>query len=323
MMPRRTLTLLALAAALGACSLLYPYDQAVSVGGEGGSSASGGGQGGAAVTTSGGGAGGMAPPDCSKKPDMCKGMCVDFKTDPNACGGCDPIFVCQSERVCIAGLCVLPPSCKALRDGRSGTPSGVYKLDYDGAEANTQPPSSAYCEMNADGGGWTLLMKVGPNGQFSYYGKWDSTSTFNESSPDLDDTEAKLAGCFLMPFTQLRLGMKEIGANEIRWILLSFAGLSLCDLFKSGTAFPANSKPETWTPLLKAPSLPGTSCFKEGVNAAGQVRIGLIGSSGSCGSYDSAIGFGFNSSFEVGGYVGNTDHKAKMLTKAFGYVMAR
>lgn len=49
--------------------------------------------------------------DCAKSvlggPDCCGGLCVDFKTDPKNCGGCQQ--ACESNQACVAGTCVCAP----------------------------------------------------------------------------------------------------------------------------------------------------------------------------------------------------------------------
>jgi subtilisin-like proprotein convertase family protein len=50
-------------------------------------------------------------------------------------------------------------SCKALKTARPYAPTGAYLLDPDGANGPMQP-FEAFCEMDTDGGGWTLVGKV-------------------------------------------------------------------------------------------------------------------------------------------------------------------
>ena len=46
---------------------------------------------------------------CSGGQQLCVDKCVDFKTDPTHCGGCDN--VCLGGDLCCAGRCVKSPAC--------------------------------------------------------------------------------------------------------------------------------------------------------------------------------------------------------------------
>ncbi len=52
-------------------------------------------------------------------------------------------------------IIVAPPSCLAIRRTNTALPSGTYLIDPDGV--NGDPPSSVTCDMDVDGGGWTIV----------------------------------------------------------------------------------------------------------------------------------------------------------------------
>ncbi|GMV38631.1 MAG: hypothetical protein AMXMBFR64_03470 [Myxococcales bacterium] len=219
-------------------------------------------------------------------------------------------------------------SCKAIKQTTPGVLSGVYWLSPGGGSA-----FQAYCEMVADGGGWTLLMKVdGNQGTFTYdSANWTSTGTVNPSSPGFDLTEAKLASFSTLPFTELRLGMRD-GATT-KWITVSKTAASLRDVMVGGYQSTSLGR-NTWKSLINGSSLQA-NCNMEGFNAVcggdTRVRIGIVNNQeGDCNSCDSRLGFGGTGTYcgqDGGNSCGNTatcspDNGDKSI-RAFGYVMAR
>ncbi|MCA9637747.1 MAG: hypothetical protein KC420_17090, partial [Myxococcales bacterium] len=97
-----------------------------------------------------------------------------------ACGGSGDC----SSKFCSEGACAVAPSCKALKEADPALASGVYTLDGDGD--GPQEPFDAYCDMESDGGGWTLVMRHAPtNAAFHFYSEhWTTVSLVNEGELD-------------------------------------------------------------------------------------------------------------------------------------------
>ncbi len=329
---RERALLLVGASCLGACSLLFRYDQEPAATGSGGGKGAGGTASASASsasasattssskTTGAGGCGGVTPDDCS-------GKCVNLQANAQNCKTCGT--ACTGTKVCELGVCIKPRSCKSLHQQRPELPSAVYELDPDG-ETMGDPAFLSYCEMIADDGGWTLLMKVPANGSFPYDGLWSSKAPWHPERPDFDQQEAKLPGCFNLPTDELRLGMKSSQENVIRWITVPLTTPGLCQWFMwpPGQGYLTTYGVNKWRELIKTPSTAPVICY-EGVNVS-YVRLGVVtaDTQANCKNNASAVlGFGISLNWYLGDSVGDI---AKCCsdnnnggTSAFGYIMAR
>ncbi len=199
---------------------------------------------------------------------------------------------CGSAGVCKAGLCEvnLPAdssSCAAILAKDPQAVSGMYMLSGKGGAYQT------YCEMQADGGGWTLALKVdGADANSGYTGAiWTSEAPTGTAA--LDDKPAKTQAFSQLPLTALRVGMRQGGVW--RWLVLPVSGASLQALFLAG-ATPTQLGPQAWEKLLDVGSVQ-SNCLMEGVNVmpagGGRVRVGIVGNNeDDCASNDSWLGLG-------------------------------
>jgi len=309
--------------------------------------------------------------DCPEGQSDCSGACVDTATDPQHCGGCDA--TCTGDQVCSAGMCSLQcsggtvscgdecvdtdsdpnhcgncsqpcatgacsqsqctalPSCAALHAGNATLPSGVYQIDPDGPGSVLPFPS--YCEMEEDGGGWTLAMKIDGALPTFVFGAayWTDDEVLNPDAADLDTTEAKLPSFSSMPVSAVRLGMRVM--TDTRWINFAVTATSLRSIF-AGPYLPTNVGRAQWLSLLGTASLQD-NCNQEGFNVAppggySVVRLGIIGNQElDCLSPDSRLGFGGGGGLcgeDPNNSCGNESfcHPAgNFSSKAFGYLMIR
>lgn len=79
---------------------------------------------------------------------------TDISSDPDNCGAC--ATNCPG-RVCAASMCTVPRSCRDLHVAAPTLPSGSYTIDPDGPGAGSLAPYTVSCDMDTDGGGWTLI----------------------------------------------------------------------------------------------------------------------------------------------------------------------
>jgi hypothetical protein len=222
-------------------------------------------------------------------------------------------------------------SCKQLAQQFPAASSGVYMLD--GGTGVFQ----AYCELAADGGGWTLAMKVDGRTQTFAYDQpiWTDSSLFAASSADLDGNEAKLETFNAIAFTELRIGLEfPIGSGTRNWLVLPISGPRLRDVF-AGAPATTNLGRNAWKSLLGAAASLQPACNAEGINAGNayaRVRIGIVGNNeNDCLTPDSRLGIGGSDqqqcTFPTDGTVGNSacysPDNGEVEHVAFGYVFVR
>jgi hypothetical protein len=104
----------------------------------------GGGKAGASGSAGSGGSGGSCPADCASDADC------------SVVGGV-AICTCRSGFVGNGKVCERPTSCSQLHQAEPALPSGAHLI----APVTAAAPFMAYCEMVAEGGGWTLVLNAG------------------------------------------------------------------------------------------------------------------------------------------------------------------
>jgi len=226
-----------------------------------------------------------------------------------------------------AGTACIYPSCSSRLAAAPGSPSASYLVDPDGPGGAA--PFPAFCEMVLDAGGWTLVLKVDGNRPTFLYGSplWSNADTLQPNAPDLDATEAKLAGFATMRFDSLRVGMVQRGVT--RWLVLGMRGTSLMGLMTSG--YHATNVGRTAWERLPARGSLQSNCNREGINVQTQlasVRIGIVANNqNDCQSCGSWIAFGgmadLTGESACGNFAVSSADNGSRQDALFGYVMVR
>ena len=186
-----------------------------------------------------------------------------------------------------------PASCAEALAGGVET-SGVIEIDPGGAGR-----FPVYCDMETDGGGWTLALKAdGSRPTFRYSSPlWTTVELHNPEAADRDRTEAKLESFNRLRFAEvlIRFETEVDDAIEAHWVWMDLAGDSLLALFAAGEYVPVYLGREKWLDAIPASSLQD-NCNLEGVNAGvdyNRVRLGIVGNDEEdCATPDSKLGIG-------------------------------
>jgi len=218
------------------------------------------------------------------------GLAADPGGAPDEPGAADASSVEAPHDGAVAAA---PASCaEALAAGV--TTSGVTEIDPGGAGR-----FAAYCDMEVDGGGWTLAMKIdGRRSTFRYASPlWTTPDLLHPESPDRDRIEAKLDSFNRVPFHEVLIRFEtDVGADTVaRWVWMDLEGSDLRTLFASETYVPVHLGRERWLGAIPDASLQ-SNCNQEGIDAGierNKVRLGIVGNDqDDCLTPDSKLGIG-------------------------------
>ncbi len=259
-----------------------------------------------------------------------RGSLLNDAAQSNATGTCDDFALNNKEEHVDCGGPNCPvctdkaKSCKALLERDPTAPTGIYQIDSDGS--GPEAFYSTYCEMSADGGGWTLAMKLDGNQTTFVYDApaWVDRVPIGDINAALDTQEAKLASFNLIPFRDIRVGF--VNSTETRWLTLpinTHPPQTLQQVFAAEYKITTHAGRDTWLALIADSSIQ-PNCNDEGLNVrsldgfASRIRIGILGNDqDDCTSPDSFLGIGSYS----GVTVGNNSYGPQ--NPAFAYVMVR
>ena len=95
--------------------------------------------------------------------------------------------------------------------------SGVYWIDPDQGGTNT--PFQVYCDMEYDGGGWTMLLKATTGTTFNYNSSyWTTNNTLNPTDLTLNNADAKYRSYNEMPVNDLMARWPDVNSDNYRWV---------------------------------------------------------------------------------------------------------
>lgn len=196
-------------------------------------------------------------------------------------------------------------SCRSLQRTASTDLSGAYELDPDGEGGD--PAFLAYCDLQRDGGGWTLALKAfGKRDTFAYDAPlWTDDNLLNPTSLSESLHEAKLHPYLTLPFNELLVIFVSdeedpAQAKGLR-LALPFTVPSLQSIFERDVPIRTRAGREAWMESAPGGSLQG-SCNREGFNLNPQgvngvnhasARIGIVANEQDhCLTPNSRIGIG-------------------------------
>jgi hypothetical protein len=218
---------------------------------------------------------------------------------------CTEATQCASG-LCKAHVCATPVDCNELHTG-GVTASGPYAIRPAGSNGSFQ----AYCDMTDQGGGWTLVLKmgtVGSPGTFDYASAyWTNSTLLNAMSTDMSQTEAKLDSYLAVPFTNILVMMEALDASAPTQLVVPIpdsTSLSHLITMSATNTVTTTLGARAWTGLTVPAATIQPNCNVEGINivpgsggctgATGtSVRIGIIANDQTdCCSPNSYVGFG-------------------------------
>jgi hypothetical protein len=231
-------------------------------------------------------------------------------------------------------------NCREIDEAKSNPASKVYTLDPRG---NQGPDAfKTYCEMDREGGGWTLALKAdGGTDAFDYSSnRWTSDSVFHPERPGFNQQQAKLDSFSHVGFQEVLVGMNDDGQWEWLSFELSKRYNSLLNAFRTNKHLSPASPPPSlsdWENLVSNADMQD-NCRRQGLNASegesndkSRARIGHIANNeDDCEDPDSTIGIGIfgegnsvTSKYSVGHFRSYDFDQDPVNIEAFGAVFVR
>jgi len=155
-------------------------------------------------------------------------------------------------------------------------------------------------------GVWTPVMKIhGDQRNFDYSSdRWRNKAVFNPAggTTGFDFTETKLPTYWNTSFSEICLGMRRLGQQDIRFVVIPKKADSLYWLIADGNYRATSLGRDTWIGLMSGFQRLQSNCRKEGFNPSctssshhRRVRIGILGNNeADCHTCDSLLGFGLD-----------------------------
>lgn len=188
-------------------------------------------------------------------------------------------------------------SCEALSDEEPALGNGVYWLNPIGGSVDNA--FAVYCDLEADDGPWTLIVKVDGNETTFKYDEpiWVNQLLIDEDNSAPGSGEMKNKGYLLLPFTSIRVGMRvdadeEEGDGQTRYLSIDIESDNMRQLMVRGDEHLTEFGRDRWRQLIPLTSLQ-PNCNAEGINVRHRLRFGLLGNEqDDCHTPDSFIGIG-------------------------------
>jgi hypothetical protein len=241
--------------------------------------------------------------DAATLPELVPG----HELDPIDAGGGD-----ASDASTIEDAIPMPRACSELP---TGSTTGVYTIDPDGRGGEL--PIEAYCEMTADGGGWTLLAKVNPSSDVLGFHAvhWTAAAPTALGTNSLDVEDALLPSYWLLPVRTLRLVMNDdAGTRSLPMELDVTTPTTLRAAMEPSGSVRVVATLEEWTALAGVPAITGAMCVTSSVPVLSpaaspmvSVRIGITASDdASCAPTTFWAGLGAETRDQGGGCIAPT-----------------
>ncbi|XP_067023248.1 uncharacterized protein [Acropora muricata] len=222
-------------------------------------------------------------------------------------------FTCKCKTGFLGELCETIKalnSCKAYYDEYQLNGSQIANLTLDSKLTPVLCHHWQFGDVGCGHGVWTPVMKIhGDQRNFEYSSdRWRNKAAFNPAggTTGFDFTETKLPTYWKTSFSEICLGMRKLGQQDIRFVVIPQKADSLHSLTEDGNYRPTSLGRNKWIGLMSGFGWLQPNCRKEGFNPSCtshhlRVRIGILGNNeDDCRTCDSLLGFGLDLAHSCG-----------------------